>query len=155
MGKCQLDYMLSFACIILINFSMIFNLTLYLGNLHNLPSILLSPFGNLDHLLYQAKIFHLLKAPTILSVSYVLKFQKNDRQEYAVSEGPQTEERIGAVKLLMDNVYTRIVDKVIKFMKEKEKPYIASAGTQLHNFTSGQPLPLSSSQESIDCFQHR
>ena len=66
-------------------------------------------------------------------------FKKYDRQEYKVSERPQTEELFGAVELLMDNVYTRIVDKVIKLMKEKAKTYMSSSGTQLHPFTLGQP----------------
>ena len=65
--------------------------------------------------------------------------KKYDRQEYKISEGPQTENLIGAV---IGNVYTRIVNKVIKFMNEKEKPYIASATTQLHHFISRQPLPF-------------
>ena len=66
-------------------------------------------------------------------------FKKYDRQEYKVSERPQTEELTGAVELLMDNVYTRIVNKAIKLMKEKAKTYMSSSSTQLHPFTSGQP----------------
>ena len=68
---------LSFVCIISIHFNAMFNLTLCLTNLFNLPSIRLSSFASLDHLLYPTLILHLLQV-----------------QRYRDFEGPQTEKLI-------------------------------------------------------------
>ena len=48
--------------------------------------------------------------------------------------------------------YNEAVNKVITFTKEKGNPYITSANTKLHHFTSGQLVSISSSDKLIDYF---
>ena len=47
----------------------------------------------------------------------------------------------------------KAVSKVITFMKEKGNPYITSANTKLHHFTSGQLVSISSSDKLINYFE--
>ena len=41
-----------------------------------------------------------------------------------------------------DNIYNEAVSKVFEFISTRGNPYSCSATTQLHNFTSGQVVPL-------------
>ena len=50
--------------------------------------------------------------------------------------------------------YNEAVNKVITFMKEKGSPYITSANTKLHHFTSGQLVSISPSDKLINYFDH-
>ena len=50
--------------------------------------------------------------------------------------------------------YNEAVSKFINFMKEKGNPYLISAHTKLHHFTSGQIVPESTAEKLIDYFDH-
>ena len=50
--------------------------------------------------------------------------------------------------------YNEAASKVINFMKEKGNPYLISANTKLHHFTSGPIVQESTAEKLIDYFDH-
>ena len=50
--------------------------------------------------------------------------------------------------------YHEAVNKVINFMKNKGNPYLASATTNLHHFTTNQIVPENNAEKLIDYFDH-
>ena len=51
--------------------------------------------------------------------------------------------------------YHEAANKVINFMKNKGNPYLASAKTNLHHFTTDQIVPQNNAEKLIDYFEHR